>query len=348
LEEQKMTTRERFKIAVIIAGLIVAALGLAWMVSERGNEHVVLVSPKDGGAGINRAIERLAARGGEVRLGAGVYLCDAPIMLRHNNLVLKGAGRATLLSLGLNANCPVVVIGDDANDPRRIVSGVAISDLAIDGNREQQQGECWNGVCDTGAHTSLRNSGIVVRRAENATIERVSIAKCRSGGVVTEKGCRRLLIRGLECSENEFDGLACYETEDSVMEDLFLHDNRSAGISTDGGFNGNMICNTMLIRNGSHGIFMRNSRRNLMQGTVIRGSGRQGIFLDQVDQNTATGASGNTFVGLVIEGSGGPAVRLNAESCRPTVFSGYQFFDNKEDQISEASPGIAQAADRVR
>jgi hypothetical protein len=210
----------------------------------------------------------------------------------------------------------------------------------IDGNRANQDVECWEGACDTGEKTVIRSNGITLRRVEGVVVERVNIVRCRSGGLVTEKVCRRLTVRGLSSSDHEFDGLACYETEDSVFTELFLHDNPGAGISTDIQFNSNVIANAMLLRNGTHGIFMRDSNRNLMQAVYVRDSGRQGIFIDQVDKRVETAACGNSFVGLTVERSKGPAVRINAPSCKDTLFTGCQFFDNEEG-ISEATPGLA-------
>ncbi|HYF37460.1 MAG TPA: glycosyl hydrolase family 28-related protein [Prosthecobacter sp.] len=322
--------------------LLIGALGFTvfWILKRTGPDH--FVAPSGGSAAINRAIAKCAETGGEVRLGAGTYVCKEPIILRHSNVTLRGAGDATRLVLADKANCPVLIIGDEAKDPRHKVTGVRVSDLTIDGNRENQDVECWEGACDTGEKTVIRSNGITLRRAVGVTVERVTILRCRSGGLVTEKGCRRLTVRGLTASDHEFDGLACYETEDSLFTELFLHDNPGAGISTDLQFNGNVIANAMLLRNGTHGIFMRDSNRNLMQAVYIRDSGRQGIFIDQVDKKIETGACGNSFTGLTIERSQGAAVRINAPSCKDTLFTGAQFFDNKEG-ISEAEPGLAEA-----
>jgi len=59
---------------------------------------------------------------------------------------------------------------------------------------------------------------------------------------------RRLQVRGLDAFDNEFDGLACYETEDCLFTDLYLHDIRR-GISLDLAFNHNVISNAVLNAN---------------------------------------------------------------------------------------------------
>lgn len=289
---------------------------------------LVKVAPAEGGAGINRAIAQLKKTGGEIVLSAGLYQVITPVIIRHDNITLRGAGSATKLKLAAKANCPVVVVGDEANNPRRQVRGICVADLAIDGNRSQQRGECWNGACDTGELTAIRSSGIAIRRARDILVLRVSTDSCRSGGLVTEKVCRRLTVRDFSARDNEFDGLACYKTEDSLFTNMVLNDNKSAGISTDLNFDHNTISNTRMERNGSHGIFMRNSSHNTFQGLVVRDSGRAGIFVDQVDLSRRTGSVGNTFTSVTVTSSKGPAFQVNAASCKGTVLTNCLFVDN--------------------
>ena len=52
----------------------------------------------------------------------------------------------------------------------------------------------------------------------------------------------------------------------------------------------------------------------------------------------------NSFVGMMISGSGGAAVRINSPNCVHTLLSGCQFVDN-EAGLSEAKPGLATLND---
>lgn len=304
-------------------------------------KRVFQVKPAEGGAGINRAITQCGKDGGEVVLERGTYECPSPVIIRMSGITLRGAGPATKLRLMANANCPVVIVGDEANVPRKTVRSVCVADLAIDGNRTQQKSECWNGQCDTATSSAIRSSGLVVRRAKDVLVLRVSADNCRSGGLVTEKHCRRLTVREFSASRNEFDGLACYETEDSVFSGLYLHDNKSAGISTDLDFDHNVIRASRMVRNGTHGIFMRNSSDNRFQNLVISGSGRDGVFMDQVDQKTGTKSSGNLFTSVTVTGSKGAALRVNAASCKGTVLTQCVFTGN-ERGLQEAVPGLVE------
>ena len=326
-------------LSLLLLGMgILAAAAYSW--NSRHPARTVFVPTSGGATAINHAIARFGTLGGEVQLGPGIYVCDEPVLIHTNNITLRGSGEATCLKLAAKANCPVIIIGDPTSALKETVSGVRVSDLSIDGNRKEQQNECWDGSCDSGGKSAIRSCGIVIRRAEDVLVREVSIAHCRSGGLVTEKGCRRLTVRQMEASDNEFDGLACYETENSIFTGLQLHDNKAAGISADIHFNGNLLTDIFLSDNGTHGIYLRDSRENLFQSIMIRGSGRDAVFIDQVDDDPKTASTWNSFVGMMITGSKGAAVRINSPNCVHTMLSGCQFTGN-ETGLSEAKPGLA-------
>ncbi|WP_395753214.1 right-handed parallel beta-helix repeat-containing protein [Prosthecobacter sp.] len=308
--------------------------------------QTIQVPPAAGSAGINKALAALKESGGEVVLSAGTYVIQSPVIIHSDRITLRGAGPSTLLRLAAKANCPVVVIGDEANQPRHTVRGVCVADLRIDGNRTQQQGECWNGVCDTGPSTAIRSSGVVIRRARDILVLRVSASRCRSGGMVTEKVCRRLVVQDFSASENEFDGLACYETEDSTFAGLDLHHNKSAGISTDIHFDHNTFSNVRMFHNGSHGIFMRNSSDNRFENIEVRHSGRAGIFVDQVDEGRNTGSVGNRFNKIRVIASGGPGFQVNAVSCKRTQLT-HSVLEDNASGVWEAAPKLVVQEDVV-
>ena len=89
---------------------------------------------------------------------------------------------------------------------------------------------------------------------------------------------RRLTVRDLTAFDNEFDGLACYQTTDCLFTELYLHDNPGAGISLDLAFNHNVISNAVLSANDL-GIFMRESRENQFHNISIFGSHSYGVFM---------------------------------------------------------------------
>ena len=292
--------------------------------------------------GIQRAINGLPASGGEVRLLPMTYRCSEPITIARNDVVLRGAGPATVLRLEDNANAPVIVVGGTEPVPSATYRRITVLDLTIDGNRHAQQFECYRGECT--AQNALRNNGITLRRVEDVLIQNVRVRSPRSGGLVTELVVRRATIRDFTVTDSFFDGVAGYETEDSLFEGMYLHDNLAAGLSFDIAFDNNIIANTVIERTGKVGIFMRDSRDNLFSGLQIRNSGEHGIFLAQVDSEASKPAAGNMFTGLVVAGSQGAGVRVNDASCVDNAIVGAQLVGNRDGAISEITPGMLGTA----
>jgi Right handed beta helix region len=298
-------------------------------------------------ASIQQAINALPVRGGEVVVPAGMYVCSTPIVIDRNNVVLRGAGAATVLRLANGANAPVLIIGQTAPAPTVTRQNIRVSDLTIDGNRANQTCECWNDCSPSCASNPIRNNGITIRRANDVSIERVTLRNARSGGLVTERVCRRLVIRDLTSSGNQFDGIASYETEDSIFSGLELTGNLAAGLSLDLGFNHNILSNIVILDSGKVGIFMRYSIDNLFGLMQIRNSGEHGIFLAQVETDATRPAAGNTFNGVVVKGSKGAGIRVNDPSCVNNSMAGSQLIANVGGCVSESVPGLLRQSGNV-
>lgn len=296
-------------------------------------------------AAIQNAIDDLPLQGGQVIVKAGTYTCKDPLVIDRDNVELRGVGPATILRLADGANAPVIIVGQTLPVPTVTRRNIRVSDLVIDGNRANQTFECLKGDCS--ASNPLRNNGITLRRVSDARIERIAVFGARSGGLVSELTCRRLAITDFTSSDNHFDGVAGYETEDSVFSRLYLHDNLAAGFSFDIAFNNNLISDTVINGNAKVGIFMRDSKDNVFHGLQIRNSGEHGIFLAQVDADATKPASGNTFIGLTVSSSLGAGIRINDLSCVNNAVVGSQFVGNSGGCISEASPGLALASANI-
>jgi hypothetical protein len=265
---------------LVFVTLLSVSSASAWRWSDVATE--VVLGPKATSEDIQAALDNLPESGGTVILKAGVYSVIQPICLSRDNLTLRGAGSTTILRLADTANCPVVIMGSTSNYPTEVVKNLRVCDLDIDGNRDNQQVECWN---IQGEGDEIRNNGLTIRSVSDASVERVRSYRCRSGGLVTEKGVRRLTVSDYAAWDNHFDGLAAYVTEDSLFTQMVLRDNHGAGLSLDHKFNHNTISETILADNGC-GIFMRDSRENLFQGVTIRNSREHGVFMSQAATNT--------------------------------------------------------------
>jgi hypothetical protein len=280
IEKKMNKSMFKFTTCWVMLTLLCATPASAWRWNEVASE--VVLGSKATSADIQAALDNLPESGGTVILKAGVYSVIQPICLSRDNLTLRGAGSTTILRLADTANCPVVIMGSTSNYPTEVVKNLRVCDLDIDGNRDNQQVECWN---IQGEGDEIRNNGLTIRSVSDASVERVRSYRCRSGGLVTEKGVRRLTVSDYAAWDNHFDGLAAYVTEDSLFTQMVLRDNHGAGLSLDHKFNHNTISDTILADNGC-GIFMRDSRENLFQGVTIRNSREHGVFMSQAATNT--------------------------------------------------------------
>lgn len=293
---------------------------------------------------IQRALDSLPVGGGEVVLPDGRFEIHQPIHLSRDHQTLRGAGVTTILHLADNANCPVIILGEPLNDPLHIVKDLCVSDLFIDGNRIRQQRELWR---LTGEGSQIRNNGITVQGVSDSMVENVTTAHCRSGGLVTARDVRRLTVRGFESFDNEFDGLACYQTEDSLFTDLNLHNNPAAGISLDLAFNYNVVSNAVLVANDL-GIFMRASRENQFFNISIRNSRHHGVFMAHSEQLTSHGwrptpkteCADNSFTNLVAMNCGGAAFRVNNSTCTNNIIIRAKFEGNGKGGLSLVQPNL--------
>ncbi|MEK7408649.1 MAG: right-handed parallel beta-helix repeat-containing protein [Acidobacteriota bacterium] len=304
-----------------------------------------IVEPTGDCGSIQQALDALPQEGGRIAMRSGTYLCTEPIVVDRDNVDVRGEGPATILRLADGANSPVLVIGQAIPVPSVTRRNIRLSDLMIHGNREKQPDECRGGPCTP--NNPLRNNGITLRRVSDVVVERVTVVGARSGGLVTELGCLRVTVHGFTAANSQFDGLAAYETEDSVFARLHLVDNLAAGLSFDIRFHNNLISDVILLGNRKVGIFMRDARDNLFQGLQVRNSGEHGLFLAQVDADATKPAAGNTFTGGIVSGSLGAGLRVNDPSCVNNLVTGFQFVGNKDGCISEAAPGLAKTSGTI-
>jgi hypothetical protein len=311
--------------------------------SIAGPVAIVLPSGVTGGE-IQQALNSLPASGGEVVLPPGNFLVRQPLVLRRNNQTLRGSGAETVLRLADNANCPVIIMGESVNTPTDSLKNLCVRDLVIDGNRTRQSRELWK---VSGEGSEIRNNGITIQSVTDSTVKNVVSAHNRSGGLVTTLGVRRLTVQNFESFDNEFDGLACYLTENSMFSGLYLHDNPGAGISLDLAFNHNVVSNAVLNANDL-GIFMRSSHENQFYGVAIHDSKNHGIFMAHSEDYVngialpapMTECSQNSFTNLIAVDCGGAAFRVNNVTCTHNTVISPKFDGNRYGNLSLAGPGL--------
>ena len=332
------------KNAAVLWLLLSPLLGLAAPPMPAAEPVVILLSAGANDRDIQAALDALPAGGGEVVLPAGKFEIHQPVVLHRDFQTLRGAGAATILWLADNANCPVIILGEPVNHPRQIVKNLRVSGLFIDGNRVHQRRELWQ---LHGEGSEIRNNGITVQGVSDSTVEHVTCARNRSGGLVTTLGVQGLTVNDLTAFDNQFDGLACYLTTGSSFSDLFLHDNPGAGISLDLAFNHNVISNAVLTANDL-GIFMRSSRANQFYNVAIRNSHHHGVFMAHSETQTASGWGPapktecvyNSFTNLIAMNCGGAAFRVNNTTCTHNIIIRAKFEGNGKGGLSLAQPDL--------
>ena len=331
-------------IALVVFFVNVSLPGAAALEKDAVGPVVITLQPGVTGGEIQDALDALPASGGEVVLPPGKIVIRQPLVLHRDFQILRGSGTDTVLWLADDANCPVIILGEPVNNPQQTVKNLQVSDLLIDGNRSRQQRELWKLA---GEGSQIRNNGIVVQGVSDSLVENVTSARCRSGGLVTTRDVRRLTVRGLDAFDNQFDGLACYETEDCLFTDLYLHDNPGAGISLDLAFNHNVISNAVLNANDL-GVFMRASRNNQFCNVSIRNSHHHGVFMAHAETQTARGwgpapqteCTQNSFTNLIAVNCGGAAFRVNNITCTNNVIIRATFDGNRKGGLSLAQPDL--------
>jgi hypothetical protein len=322
-------------VAVLLLSIICPALGAE--ISPVTVKIDSIAAPSD--TQIQQALDRLPPAGGTLVLDPGIYEIHHPLLLLRNGLTLRGSGNLTVLHLVDRANCPGLILGSLKSNPSQSIHDLHVSDLAIDGNRHQQLMEQW---VDRSNTSGIENNGLMIQGVSNSTVERVVAAHCRSGGLVTANGTRNLTVSEFTAFDSEFDGLACYKTENSVFTKLNLHDNLSgAGISLDLNFNHNLISDSTLDGNDL-GIFMRDSVGNQFLNLSINHSRHYGVFMAQWAQSAAKGwayvpkteCTDNQFDGLKIRNCGTEAFCIHDPGCVRNQIQDGVFTGNRNNDLA--------------
>lgn len=209
-----------------------------------------------------------------VTIAPGRYLVRDTFNIGRSGVELRGEGEVEL-RLAARAQRPVIAVGSQKEyvDERDLITGIVISDLAIDGNKERQRSEYDRKL------PWIRNNGIDARAVSGLLVERIRSDNNRSGGLVISWGCSDVLVRDCVFEGNYFDGVAYYDSERVYTVDCVMRQNDGAGISLDNGFVDSVFARCRLEGNRDVGVFARDSARLVFEGCEIVGSGNWGVFM---------------------------------------------------------------------
>ncbi len=246
--------------------------------------------PKDS-AYIQNAIDSLPKEGGTVLLKAKVYVLDKGIHINRSNLKLVGE-KGTILRLLPEVNQPVILIGSDEEIPSTKIEDIVISDLELDGNKDNQSSE----VDPT--RPWIRNNGIDVRNVNRLWLEKLNIHNARSGALVVSWDSHNVFISDSMFHHSEFDGIALYDSEDILVKGFFSFSNKSAGISLDNKLNRVTFSSGTVKNNGDVGIFARDSTDLRFHNISVTSNKSHGCFLSNNTWHpTETGVKRSFFSG---------------------------------------------------
>ncbi len=242
---------------------------------------------------IKKLLKDAPAEGGTIILPNVTINITSPIIIDKSNIALVGDTNTVLL-LSSNANCPVIVVGVQGEPT---ITNVILMNIQIDGNRTNQSKEFWK---NSKLGYPMYNNGIILQNATDILINDIAVYGCISGGLVSTFNVSDLIVSNFVAFNNEFDGLACYQTTNSEFLNLLIFKNLAAGISLDMNFNDNVFDNILLVSN-TIGIFIRNSHGNVFDDVRMIGNKRFDVFMASVNNRTNTGCVNNEFT---IEGGG--------------------------------------------
>jgi len=216
--------------------------------------------------------------GSIVYLKSKSYVLNDTLRITTSNVSIIGEP-GTKLSLANNVNKPVIAIGSQEAVPTFTTVNVTISDIEIDGNKDNQSSEIqadkpW-----------IRNNGIDVRAVKRLTIQNVVSRNSRSGGLVISNKCSDIYVMNSEFDNNFFDGIAYYDSKRIYTQNSSIKNNNGAGISLDVDISDSIFSNCILDSNKDVGIFIRFANELRFNNCVIKNSGSYAVFLGHNEED---------------------------------------------------------------
>jgi parallel beta-helix repeat protein len=224
------------------------------------------------GGDVQQAIDALPAGPATLCLGAGEFKLHRLVAIERDDVVLRGAGRATVLRLDHGRESPVLVVGDHRRrEPAHPVADVRIESLRVVGGG-------WKGREADREHPYLMNSAVAVRAGRGVVVRGLELAGCRSACILTEHDSRDVTIADNVARGAYWDGISLNDTRGARVTGNVVRANKAAGITAEHLEDSRIEGNT-LADNGSAGIYLANSRRNVVAANRIAGNRQAGVFL---------------------------------------------------------------------
>ena len=206
---------------------------------------------------LQAAIDALPATGGIVRIPAGTYEINAPLVIRTGDVRLEGAGAATHI---VNRNAqkqPAILIkhpgyGKTPRDAKARLWRVTLGNFRVSGSKESGDGIRAEGVDEIYVHGVAIDhhggNGLVLRDCyEDPRLVGNILTYNAAAGVLLE-GCHDIVVSANQFEENQ-DALRCLDSFNLCMTGNNLDDHLRHGVVIENTYgsivSGNMIeeCN---------------------------------------------------------------------------------------------------------
>lgn len=335
---------------LFLAATFVAQLAIVATASSQGVERLRIETSADFGR-VETALASSAAYAVEIVVAEGEYEIAESFRIARSRVSLQGEGTVRI-RLADGSNCPVIALGTQKSyvESSDHIEDVVVRGLEIDGNRQNQSSEY------DARYPWIRNNGIDVRGVAGLVIDEVVSSNCRSGGLVISWGCVDGLVLRSRFENNEFDGLAYYDSARIFTLDCVSSRNVCAGISLDNRFVDSVFARCLLEENGDVGVFARNSERLYFVECSVLDSGQWAFFLAHDEQER--GILDSAIVRCMMSGNDG-GVRMasvTAAQSRGNALVGNRFAGNaragRADVDTCGAPLIEQdaydLAERIR
>ena len=238
--------------------------------------------------------------GDTVEASEGTFWLSAPIVMNGGGKSLRGSGPNTVLRFAPN------LAGGDMEGIYGSVRGTSISDLTIDGDRENQS--------SSHVHYGIwlnENNLNWTPKMQGCVISNVTLLRIGTCGVYWVKA-NNSVLSNVHCRDvGNFGG---------AMAALHLHNSHYNAI------------HGCVVSDASIGLRLVGSSRNAVGASIFRQIDDEGVIFD------GEGCYENVLAGCVIAHAGGPNVRLQAGAARNLV-NGDMITEASQD-ANEAQPSV--------
>lgn len=310
-----VTTRRSFLRLAAASAASAAVPARARTAEGRHEREVVTFGPRPLEDSIHERLNALIARlsadgGGTVRMAEGVYPTAAQIQL-IDNVRLIGAGppgegpqtviRLTDAAPSMQGKAGIIRAKRDGVPlHRRIVHGVALEDLIIDGNRHGQRQDMSD---------EEKKYGIYAE-AHDMVMRRVTTRFCMGygfdpHGTADNRPSERLLIEDCYSHGNQKDGFTLDFQLDMVVRRCLSEDNDRSGFNFTTSTRETRLEDCLARRNGANGIVIQNETgRVTLANNEVTDNRLNGIYLRDAHEMLVTGnhVHGNDLAGIRVRG----------------------------------------------